>query len=108
MALFQGKNGGVPFPRTHDEWVQTRMSKGYSYEAANEFATKKIRDDVFGADHRVDARGNPIENGIGSASNQTHQHKEALERAAGARAAMRSKVGYTPALAGTFDPKKGA
>jgi hypothetical protein len=38
---------------------------------------------------------------------QTNQHKAALERSAGARAAMRSKIGYTSAVAGAFDPRAG-
>lgn len=98
-SLFQGKNGGVPFPRNVTEW----MEKGLSPEQA----THKMRDDVFGEGHQVDARGEPIETGIGSAHQQTHQHKQALERAAGARAAMRSKIGYTSAVAGAFDPRTG-
>lgn len=95
--LFQGKNGGMPFPRNATEW----MEKGYSSEAA----THKVRQDVFGHDYKVDARGKPIETGIGSAHQQTPQHRGALEKTAGARAAMRSKVGYSPALEGTFDPR---
>lgn len=98
-TLFQGKSGGVPFPRNVNEWIE----KGYSPEAA----THKVRQDVFGHDYKVDAKGNPIENGRGSAQQQTAQHTEALERTAGARAAMRSKVGYSPSLEGAFDPRAG-
>jgi hypothetical protein len=107
MALFQGKNGGVPFPRTENEWIEKKMSQGISFEDAQKEAQHKLRQDVFGHDFKVDAKGNPIENGKGSALQSTAQHQQALERSAGARAAMRSKVGFTPALAGTFDPKKG-
>ena len=106
--LFQNKNGGVPFPRNETEWVEKKMSQGYAYADASSFAVDKVRQDVFGHDYQLDAKGNPIETGRGSAQQQTAQHKQALERAAGARAAMRSKVGYTPTLAGTFDPKTGA
>ena len=97
MALFQGKNGGVPFPRNVTEW----MEKGLSPEAAQH----KLRADVFGHDYKVDGKGNPIETGIGSALNSTPQHQESLEKAAGARAAMRSKIGYSSAVAGAFDPR---
>jgi hypothetical protein len=82
MALFQGKNGGVPFPRNEQEW----MEKGLSPEAAQH----KLRADVFGHDYKVDGKGNPIETGIGSAMQSTAQHKAALERSAGARAAAPS------------------
>jgi hypothetical protein len=105
--LFQGKNGGAPFPRTESEWIEKKMSQGVSFEDAQKDAQHKLRQDVFGHDYKVDAKGNPIENGKGSAAQSTAQHQQALERSAGARAAMRSKVGYTPALAGTFDPRTG-
>jgi hypothetical protein len=107
MALFQGKNGGVPFPRTESEWIEKKMSQGHSLEDASGFAVHKIRQDVFGHDYQLDKAGNPIETGRGSAQQQTHQHKAALERSAGARAAMRSKIGYTSAVADTFDPRAG-
>ena len=97
--LFQGKSGGVPFPRNVTEW----MEKGLSPEQA----THKMRNDVFGHNYQLDAKGEPIERGIGSAHQQTTQHKQALERSAGARAAMRSKIGYTSAVAGAFDPRTG-
>jgi hypothetical protein len=35
---------------------------------------------VFGVGHRVDADGKPIEQGIGSAQNQSAQHKAAIAR----------------------------
>ena len=35
---------------------------------------------VFGHDVQFDAKGNPIEQGFGSAQNQTVQHRQALER----------------------------
>ena len=106
-ALFQGKTGGVPFPRNESEWIEKKMSQGYSLEDASQFAVKKVRDDVFGEGHTVNAKGEPIETGRGSALQQTNQHKAALERSAGARAAMRSKIGYTSAVADTFDPRAG-
>jgi hypothetical protein len=97
-ALFQGKGGSVPFPRNVNEW----MEKGLSPEQAEH----KVRQDVFGHDYQVDAKGAPIERGKGSASQTTAQHQEALERSAAARAAMRSKIGYSRALEGAFDPKE--
>jgi hypothetical protein len=99
MALFQGKNGGVPFPRNENEWLE----KGLSPEQA----AKKVADDVFGHGHQVDAKGRPIETGRGSARNPTAQSKQALEIAAAARAAARSKIGYSPSLEGAFDPRTG-
>ena len=92
--LFQGKNGGAPFPRTEGEWVEKRMSQGHSYEAASEFATKKLRDDVFGEGHKVDAKGNPVENGKGSAAQPTAQHQQALEISREAEARRRMTMGW--------------
>lgn len=95
-AQFQtNKDGGVCFPRNASEWMQ----KGFSPEHAEH----KMRQDVFGHDYQTDAKGDPIETGIGSAAQQTRQHKEALERAR----SRRSGVGYSPALEGAFDPRKG-
>ncbi|WP_213740943.1 hypothetical protein [Bradyrhizobium sp. dw_411] len=105
--LFQGKNGGVPFPRTEKEWIEKKMSQGVPYEDAQKEAQHRLCQDVFGHDYKVDAKGSPIETGRGSAQQSTVQHQQALARSAGARAAMRSKVGYTPALAGSFDPREG-
>ena len=98
-TLCQAKSGGVPFPRNVAEWQE----KGLSPEQA----THKVRADVFGHDYKVDGKGNPIETGIGSAQQQTAQHKQALERIAGARAAARNKVGYSATLEGAFDPRAG-
>jgi hypothetical protein len=106
-TFFRGKTGGVPFPRNESEWIENKMAKGYSLEDASQFAVQKVRDDVFGAGHTLDAKGEPIETGRGSALQQTNQHKAALERSAGARAAMRSRIGYTSAVADAFDPRAG-
>jgi hypothetical protein len=103
--LFKNKNGGLPFPRTEQEWIEKKMSQGMPFEDASQFATKKVRDDVFGVDHKVDASGKPIENGIGSERNQTTQHRGALQIAAAARSAMQSRVGFTPTLVDAFDPR---
>jgi hypothetical protein len=92
-TMFQSRTGSVPHPRTANEW----MEKGYSPDQAEH----KIRQDVFGHDYKVDAKGNPIEQGKGSAAQQTLQHKQSLERIAAAR----RSVGYTGAEA--YDPRKG-
>jgi hypothetical protein len=105
--LFQTKNGKLPFPRTEDELINNAMMDGASYEQAAEKAKHKMRQEVFGHDFKTDAKGNPIEVGLGSKHQQTRQHEMALQKAEGARAAMKSKIGYTPALAGTFDPRAG-
>jgi hypothetical protein len=39
-----------------------------------------VRANVFGLDHKVDARGNPIEQGRGSAMNQTQQSIDAYRK----------------------------
>lgn len=104
--LFQGKNGGAPFPRTEGEWIEKRMSQGHSFEDASAFATKKIRDDVFGEGHKVDAKGEPIENGKGSASQPTAQHQQALMISQEAEARRRMMMGWHPGLATAFDPRE--
>ena len=43
--LFQGKNGGVPFPRTEGEWIEKKMVQGFSYEDAQKEATHRLRQD---------------------------------------------------------------
>lgn len=102
--LFQGKNGGAPFPRTESEWVETKMAQGHSFESAQDYATKKISDDVFGVGHKVDATGAPIENGKGSASQPTAQHQQALMISQEAEAKRRMTMGWHPGLAAAFDP----
>lgn len=92
---FQSGGGGAVFPRNVKEWQE----KGMSAEQADH----RIKEEVFGQNYQIDAKGKPIETGIGSAQQQTRQHKEALERV-GAR---RSSVGYSGALEGAFDPRKG-
>lgn len=103
--LFQGKNGGAPFPRTESEWVEKKMSQGNSYEDASQFATKKIRDDVFGEGHSLDASGAPIERGKGSALQPTAQHHEAKLIADEAKAKRAMTMGWHPGLASAFDPR---
>jgi hypothetical protein len=39
-----------------------------------------VQNNVFGHDHRTDANGRPIEQGRGSAANQTHQSVEAYRK----------------------------
>lgn len=102
--LFQGKNGGAPFPRTEGEWIEKRMSQGNSFEDASAFATKKVRDDVFGDGHKVDVKGNPVEVGKGSASQPTAQHQQALMISQEAEAKRRMTMGWHPGLAMAFDP----
>lgn len=103
--LFQGKNGGAPFPRTEGEWVEKKMSQGLGFEDASQFAAKKVSDDVFGEGHRVDASGSPIENGKGSAAQPTAQHQQALAISAEAEAKRRMTMGWHPGLATAFDPR---
>jgi hypothetical protein len=93
---FQSAGGGACFPRNTQEWQEKGM--------APELAEHRMKQEVFGHDYRVDAKGNPIEQGKGSAQQQTAHHKQALEKIAAAR---RSAVGFTGALDGAFDPKKG-
>lgn len=102
--LFQGKNGGAPFPRTESEWIEKKMTQGHSFEDARDFAVKKVREDVFGEGHKVDAKGNPVENGKGSASQPTAQHQQALMIAQEAEARRRMTMGWHPGLATAFDP----
>lgn len=97
MALFQGKNGGAPFPRTSMEW----MEKGYSPEIAE----RKVAQDVFGHDFQTDAAGKPIERGKGSALQQTDQHLQALRITEEANARRAMTMGWNPNLANAFDPR---
>jgi hypothetical protein len=92
-TAFQSKGGGAPFPRSANEW----MEKGMPADQAEH----RMRQEVFGHDYKVDAKGNPIETGKGSAAQVTLHHKQALERIANAR----RSVGFSGAE--TFDPKKG-
>lgn len=105
-TLFQGKNGGAPFPRTEQEWVEKKMGQGFSYEAASEFGTRKIRDDVFGEGHKVDTKGNPIEAGKGSAAQPTSQHHQALAISQEAEAKRRMTMGWHPGLVDAYDPRE--
>lgn len=103
--LFQGKNGGAPFPRTESEWVEKRMSQGHPFEDAQAFAQRKVTEDVFGHDYQVDAKGAPIERGKGSALQPTAQHHEALQIAEEAKARRAMTMGWHPGLASAFDPR---
>jgi hypothetical protein len=42
---------------------------------------KAVRDNVFGADHKTDKNGRPIEQGIGAKSRETLNHFAALKKA---------------------------
>ena len=59
------------------------IAEGKTPEAADRI----MRERVFGAGHKTDPDGKPIEQGMGSPANETHQHKEAL-RIANERKAM--------------------
>lgn len=103
MAVqFQGKSGEgtVPFPRNVNEW----MAKGMTQEAAEH----KMRQDVFGHDYKTDAKGNPIETGKGSASQQTAQHLQAKAISDDAEIARRMRTGWHPGLEHAFDPRTAA
>lgn len=97
MANFEGVKGGVPFPRSEKEWID----KGRSPEEARQ----KMRDDVFGVGHKVDATGTPVENGKGSAAQPTAQHQQALAIAQDAERARQMRMGWHPGMATAFDPK---
>src|SRR5882724_4620676 len=97
MALFQGKNGGAPFPRTEGEWIEKKMSQGVDYETAQKDATHKMRSDVFGHDYQIDRSGNPIERGKGSAAQPTAQHQQALQISMEAEARRQMTMGICSA-----------
>jgi hypothetical protein len=103
--LFQGKNGGAPFPRTESEWVEKKMSQGESFEGAQQFAKRKITEDVFGHDFQTDKSGTPIERGKGSAAQPTAQHQQALMIAQEAEAKRAMTMGWHPGLTNAFDPR---
>ena len=48
---------------------------------------------TFGADHKVDGKGRPIEQGIGAPGHETPSSRAALEKAEGEKALLRSKAG---------------
>lgn len=102
--LFQGKNGGAPFPRTESEWIEKKMSQGVDYESASVVATQKVREDVFGHDFKLDGKGQPIERGKGSASQPTAQHLQAKAIGDEAVAKRAMTMGWHPGLAHAFDP----
>lgn len=69
--------------------VKDFTDKGYS----REHGEREVAKLVFGADHKTDAQGRPIEQGKGSALQQTAQHLAELERQA---RASRMVQGWTP------------
>jgi hypothetical protein len=104
---FQGKNGGAPFPRTESEWVEKKMQQGVSFEDASKFADHKMCQDVFGHDYKIDAKGFPIETGIGSAANPGDSDR--VKRAeADAMAQAKMRLGWHKGLETAFDPRAGA
>lgn len=80
-------------PRTVKDFMTLGMSRDH--------AEHRVRQDVFGHDYKTDAKGSPIEQGLGSAQNQTSQHKAALAREQRATAS----VGYHPGLENAYDPR---
>ncbi len=80
-------------PRTVNDFMAMGMS--------SEQAQHKVRQDVFGHDYKTDAKGNPIEQGLGSALNPTSQHKAALAR----EQRPSASVGYHPGLEHAYDPR---
>jgi hypothetical protein len=97
MATFESSKGGVPFPRTSNEW----MAKGYTPEQAEH----RMRQDVFGHDYQTDAKGNPIERGKGSAAQPTAQHQMELVRSQEAEIARKMRLGWHPGMEHAFDPR---
>lgn len=100
MATFESTKGGVPFPRTKDEWI----AKGRSPEEAEH----KMRQDVFGHDYQTDKSGNPIERGKGSAFQQTPQHVQEMHRSQEAEIARKMRMGWHPGLEHAFNPRDAA
>ncbi len=94
---FQSTRGGAPFPRSANEW----MEKGMPADQAEH----RMRQEVFGHDHKTDAKGNPIEQGKGSAAQPTAQHLQAKQIGEDAAAQRGMRQGWNPGLEGAFDPR---
>lgn len=94
---FQSTRGGAPFPRSAAEWMEKGMEPAQ--------AEHRMRQEVFGADHRTDAKGTPIEQGKGSALQPTAQHLQAKQIAEDAARSHGMRLGYHPGLEGAFDPR---
>jgi hypothetical protein len=98
MAVqFQKKDGGVPFPRTTQEWVDKGLSPAQ--------ADHKMCLDVFGHNYKIDAKGYPIETGIGSASNPSSDSLKAIEREKSAAEQAKMRLGWSKSLETSFDPR---
>lgn len=94
---FQSSRGGAPFPRSANDWIEKGMEPVQ--------AEHRMRQDVFGHDYKVDARGAPIEQGKGSAAQLTAQHIQAKQIGEDAAAAKGMRLGYHPGLEQAFDPR---
>jgi hypothetical protein len=57
-----------------------------------EEARHKAEEDVFGVGFKRDARGKPIEQGIGAPGNETEHHFIALEKSEGKESADRARA----------------
>lgn len=97
-------SGGVPFPRSAEEWLPKLNPATGTYFTPAE-AEHKMRQDVFGQDYTTDAKGAPIERGKGSALQQTQQHLQALDNSREAERARAMRLGWGPHLEGAFDPR---
>jgi hypothetical protein len=57
-----------------------------------EEAKRKSEEDVFGVGFKRDARGKPIEQGIGAPGNESEHHFAALEKSEGKEVADRARA----------------
>jgi hypothetical protein len=97
MAQFKKKDGGVPFPRTMQEWVDKGLSPGE--------ALHRTTQDVFGKDYRIDPKGYPIETGRGSAANPVSESLKAIEHEKSAAEQAKMRLGWHKGLENAFDPR---
>jgi hypothetical protein len=70
----------VMLTQTELDDVERRIEAGELPEDWFARYARAIEDNVFGVGHGKDANGKPIENGLGSAANQTAQSVEAYRR----------------------------
>lgn len=94
---FQSTRGGAPFPRSANEWIEKGMEPAQ--------AENRMRQEVFGHDHKVDASGKPVEQGKGSAAQPTAQHLQAKQIAEDGARQHGMRMGYHGGLEGAFDPR---
>ena len=96
---FKKKDGGVPFPRNTQEWIDKGLTPAQ--------ADHKLCQDVYGSNYRIDAKGYPIETGRGSAANPVSESVKVIELEKSAAEQAKMRLGWHKGLENAFDPRSG-